>query len=103
MTDSQSTSLSWCDQDQIFIIASSGIPSLMRGWVPCLQLLLTFPSIVILGSESHRTYDHISCLRFETPPTSIFLENLKIMLNYLLLFTGKPEYSENMNLIVFLI
>jgi hypothetical protein len=33
--------------------------SLMRGWVCRLQLLLTFASAVILGSESRGTHDHI--------------------------------------------
>jgi hypothetical protein len=35
-------------------------PSLTRGWVCRLQLLLDLASTVILGSESHRTHDHIS-------------------------------------------
>jgi hypothetical protein len=33
--------------------------SLTRGWVCRLQLLLVVSSAVILGSESHRTHDHI--------------------------------------------
>jgi hypothetical protein len=31
----------------------------MRGQVCCLYLLLALTSAVILGSESHRTHDHI--------------------------------------------
>jgi hypothetical protein len=34
-------------------------PSLTRGWVCRLQLLLVLASAVILGSESHGTHDHI--------------------------------------------
>jgi hypothetical protein len=37
-----------------------GAPSLTRGQVCHLQLLLALASAVILGSESHRTHDHIS-------------------------------------------
>jgi hypothetical protein len=33
--------------------------SLTRGWVCCLQLLLTLTSAVILGSKSCMTHDHI--------------------------------------------
>jgi hypothetical protein len=40
-----------------------------RGWVHRLRLLLVFASVVILGSGSCGTRDHIYCLRFETPPT----------------------------------
>jgi hypothetical protein len=61
MTDGQLVSLSWCQapseaQDQISIIVRQwwacwcGAPSLMRGWVSCLQLLLAFASTVILRS-----------------------------------------------------
>jgi hypothetical protein len=52
-------------QDQIFITAIQlricwcGAPSLTRGRVCHLQLLLDLASTVILGSESHRTRDHI--------------------------------------------
>jgi hypothetical protein len=52
-------------QDQIFItvrqlrICSCGAPSLTRGRVCLLQLLLTLASTVILDSEFHRTHDHI--------------------------------------------
>jgi hypothetical protein len=62
-------------QDQIFIIVRQlwvcwcRAPSLMRGQVCCLQLLLALASAVILRSESHRTHDHSYCFRFKTPPT----------------------------------
>jgi hypothetical protein len=42
---------------------------LTSGWVCRLQILLTLASLVILGSESHGTHDHIYWLRLETPPT----------------------------------
>jgi hypothetical protein len=51
--------------DQIFIIAWQlrvcwfGAPSLTRGWVYRLQLLLVLASAFIFGSESHRTRGHI--------------------------------------------
>jgi hypothetical protein len=40
--------VSWC-----------GVPSVMKEWVCCLQLLLAFASAVILGSKSCETHDHI--------------------------------------------
>jgi hypothetical protein len=43
-----------------------GAPSLTRGWVCRLQLLLALDSAVILGSGLMTTF---YCLRFETPPT----------------------------------
>jgi hypothetical protein len=52
-------------EDQIFItvrqlwVCWCGSPSLMRGWVCHLQLLLALTSAVILGSESCGTHDHI--------------------------------------------
>jgi hypothetical protein len=52
-------------QDQICItvrqsqVCLCGAPSLTRGWVCRLQLLLDLTSAVILGSESCRTHDHI--------------------------------------------
>jgi hypothetical protein len=51
--------------DQIFItvrqlqVSWCGAPSLTRGRVCCLQLLLVLASEVILGSKSHGTRDHI--------------------------------------------
>jgi hypothetical protein len=51
--------------DQILIIVWQlrvcwfGVPSLTRGWVCRLQLLLVLTSAVIFGSESHRTHGHI--------------------------------------------
>jgi hypothetical protein len=51
--------------DQILIIVSQlrvcwfGVPSLTRGQVCRLQLLLALASAVIFGSESHRTRGHI--------------------------------------------
>jgi hypothetical protein len=41
----------------------SSAPSLTKGWVYSLQLLLGLASTVILGFESHRIYDHISLSR----------------------------------------
>jgi hypothetical protein len=58
--------------DQIFIIVRQlrvcwfGAPSLTRGRVYSLQLLLVLASVVIFGSESHRTDGHFYCPRFET-------------------------------------
>jgi hypothetical protein len=52
-------------QDQIFIttrqlqVCWCGSPSLMRGRVCCLQLLLDLASAFILWSKSHMTHDHI--------------------------------------------
>jgi hypothetical protein len=51
--------------DQIFVtvrklrVCSCGAPSLTRGRVCRLQLLLAFASAVIFGSESHGTREHI--------------------------------------------
>jgi hypothetical protein len=70
MTDDQLVSPSWCEapfwaQDWIFIsvrqlqVCWCGAPSLLRGWICSLQLLLAFASAVILGSESRGTRDHI--------------------------------------------
>jgi hypothetical protein len=69
-TDGQSVSLSWCQappefQYQIFVtvrqlwVCWCRAPSLTRGRVCRLQLLLILASAVILGSESRRTHDHI--------------------------------------------
>jgi hypothetical protein len=69
-TDGQSVSKSWCrapsgDHDQIYITVWQlrscfcGAPSLSRGWVCLLYMLLTLASAVILGSESLGTRDHI--------------------------------------------
>jgi hypothetical protein len=67
--------------DQIYIIVWQlrvcwfGEPSLTRGWVCRLQLLLALASSVIFGSESRRTSDHILLcqirrLPFSSPPTT---------------------------------
>jgi hypothetical protein len=42
--------------------------SVERGWVCCLQLLLVVMSAVILGSESHRTHDHILVSQIQDSP-----------------------------------
>jgi hypothetical protein len=61
--------------DQIFIILWQlwvcwfGAPSLMRGRVCRLQLLLVLASAVIFGSESHRTRVSDWRLPFSSPPT----------------------------------
>jgi hypothetical protein len=41
------------------VFVDVGVPSLMREQVCSLQLLLGLASTIILGSESHRTHDHI--------------------------------------------
>jgi hypothetical protein len=90
--------------DQIFIIVLQWqvcwfkAPSLTRGRVCRLQLLLALASAVIFGSESHRTRDHIllshirdfpfRCLlrlavsrwRYSTPPPHGSILNLSLML-----------------------
>jgi hypothetical protein len=43
--------------------------SLTRGWVCCLQLLLTLASAVILRSESRGTHDHILLSQIRDSPT----------------------------------
>jgi hypothetical protein len=68
-TDGVSASLSWCEapsgaQGQIFVNVRQlrflrGAPSLTRGRVCHLQLLLAFAGTVILGSEPRGTRDHI--------------------------------------------
>jgi hypothetical protein len=69
-TDGQSISKSWCRasfgaHDQIFITVWQlwscfcGAPSLMRGRVCLLYILLVLASVVFLGSESLRSCDHI--------------------------------------------
>jgi hypothetical protein len=84
-TDGQPASLSrnkapiWA-YDQILIIVwqlrvcGVGAPSLTRGRVCRLQLLLVLASAVIFRSESRRTRGQFYCLRFETsfssPPTT---------------------------------
>jgi hypothetical protein len=63
-TDGQSVSKSWC-HDQIFIIVWQlrswfcGAPSLTRGRVCLLYMLLALASAVFLRSESFGTRDHI--------------------------------------------
>jgi hypothetical protein len=44
------------------------ISSLTRGWVCRLQLLLAHVSVVILGYESHGTYDHILLSQIRDSP-----------------------------------
>jgi hypothetical protein len=70
-TDGGSASLFWCQapsgaQDQVLVTVScqlqvclGGTPSLTRGWVCLLQLLLAFANAVILGPQSRGTHDHI--------------------------------------------
>jgi hypothetical protein len=69
-TDGQSVSMSWCRaqsgaHDQIFITVWQlrscfcGAPSLTRGRVCLLYMLLGLPNAVFLGSESLGTRDHI--------------------------------------------
>jgi hypothetical protein len=69
-TDGQSISKSWCRastgaHDQIFITLWQlrscfyGAPSLTRGRVCLLYMLLVLVSVVFLGSESLGTHDHI--------------------------------------------
>jgi hypothetical protein len=78
-TDSQCSSLSWCQpafwaQDQIFVtvrhfrVCCCGAPSLMRGRVCRLQLLLVLASAVILGSDSRGTHDHILLFQIQYSP-----------------------------------
>jgi hypothetical protein len=70
VTDGQSVSKSWCGatsgaHDQIFLTqwqlrsCSCAAPSLTRGRVCLLYMLLVLASAVILGSESLGTRDHI--------------------------------------------
>jgi hypothetical protein len=69
-TDGQSVSKSWCRapiwaHDQIFITVwhlrscYCGAPSLTRGQVCLLHMLLALSSAVFLGSQSLGTHDHI--------------------------------------------
>jgi hypothetical protein len=85
-TDGQSTSLSWCEahiwaQDKIFItvrqlwVCWCGAPSVTRGWVCRLQLLLVLVSAVILRSESRGTHDHTILSQIRDSPN---LEGQKI-------------------------
>jgi hypothetical protein len=82
-TDSQSASLSWCQatirtRDQFFFLLEIFLsqlricyfmaPSLTRGWVCNLLLLLGNVSAVPLGSESHGTQDHILLSKFFRHP-----------------------------------
>jgi hypothetical protein len=79
MTDSESASLSWCqapiwDLRPIFLsleivfrqlwICYFVAPSLTRGWVCNLLLLLVLTSAVPLGSESLETQDHTLLFQF---------------------------------------
>jgi hypothetical protein len=69
--DGQSNSKPWCWAPDIFITlwqllsCFCGVPSLTRGQVCLLYMLLALASIVCLGFESLGTCDHI-LLRFET-------------------------------------
>jgi hypothetical protein len=69
-SDWRSVSKSWCQapsgaHDQVFITlwqlrsCFCGAPSLTRGWVCLLYMLLAFASAVFLGSESVGARDHI--------------------------------------------
>jgi hypothetical protein len=69
-TDGQSVSKSWCRappgaHDQMFITlwqlrsCFCGAPSLTRGWVCLLYMLLALASAVFLGFENGRGADHI--------------------------------------------
>jgi hypothetical protein len=44
---------------------------LTRGWVRRLQLLMLLASVIILGSESRGTHDHILMLTIRTPPLQL--------------------------------
>jgi hypothetical protein len=99
MTDGQSASLSCVKhpsgtQDQIFItvrrqrVCWCGAPSLTRGRVCRVQLLLALASAITLGSVSAGVMTIFYCLRFETPPT------WRAKSPYLyLLGTGWPGYT----------
>jgi hypothetical protein len=78
-TDGQSYSPSWCQvpiwgpmpdfyYSQTERVCLCGAPSLPRGQVCCLQLLLALASAVILGSESRRTHGHILLLQIRDSP-----------------------------------
>jgi hypothetical protein len=64
---------SWA-YDQIFItvrplrVCWDGAPSLTRGWVCLLQLLLSLPAQSFSGPSLARLMITFYCLRFETPP-----------------------------------
>jgi hypothetical protein len=84
-TDGQSISKSWCRapsgaHDQIFITlwqlrsCFCGTPSLTRGRVCLLYMLLALASVVFLGSESLGTRDHILLSL-----VNIFLQHLQIV------------------------
>jgi hypothetical protein len=79
MTDGQLASLSCSQapsgaQDWSFVTVRElrvywcGAPSVMRGQVCHLQLVLALTSAVFLGFKSCRTHDQFYCLRFVTPP-----------------------------------
>jgi hypothetical protein len=66
-TDGQSANTSWCEVPvwgprpdfyyyHTLRVCWCGVPSLTRGRVCHLQLLLALANVVILGSESHRTH-----------------------------------------------
>jgi hypothetical protein len=80
MTDGQSVSLSWRQapsgaQKQICVtirqlwVCWCGAPSLRRGRVCILQLLLALDIAVILGSDSCGTHDHILLSQIRHSPT----------------------------------
>jgi hypothetical protein len=62
-------------QDQIFFtfrqlrVCCCGAPSLTRGRICYVQLVLVLASAVILRSESRGTHNHVLLLRFGTCPT----------------------------------
>jgi hypothetical protein len=111
-TDGQSISKSWCRapsgiHDQIFITlwqlrsCFCGAPSLTRGRVCLLYMLLALASIVFLGSESLGTRDHIllsqildfpfrrllllagSRWRYSNPPPPFIGRILKLLLDFM--------------------
>jgi hypothetical protein len=81
-------------QDQIFItvrqlqVCWCGVPSLTRGQVCCLQLLLVLANAVILSSKSHGYHDQILLSEIRDSPD---LESLVPMLYPP--GTGWPSYT----------
>jgi hypothetical protein len=90
---SQSVSKSWCRDpsgahDQLCITVWQlrscfcGAPSLMRGWVCRLYMLLAFASAVFLGSESLGTSDHIFLSHFWDFPFRCLLQLAELWWRY---------------------
>jgi hypothetical protein len=108
MINGQSASLSWFKasfgaQDQTFVtlrqlqVCWCRAPSLTKEQVCSLQLLLAITSAVILGSESHRTHDHMLLSQIRD---SCNLEGQVPIFSYPP-GTGCPNYTPN-NWILFL-